>query len=74
MPQLPRAYRAWDLAIRLVFYEEGLFTPGGFIHVGCVKEYFETSDVTEQVLHFSSDLSDDEQQELRRAFASDRGL
>jgi hypothetical protein len=53
--------------IRLIFYEEGLFTPGGFIHVGCRKDYFETSDITEQVLHFSSDLKDDEREELRRA-------
>jgi NAD-dependent dihydropyrimidine dehydrogenase PreA subunit len=52
--------------IRLVFYEEGLFTSGGFIHLNCSKAYFETDDVREQVLHFSSDLGSDEREALRR--------
>jgi hypothetical protein len=52
--------------IRLVFYEEGLFTAGGFIHINCRSAYFETDDVGEQVLHFSPDLSADEREELRR--------
>jgi len=52
--------------IRLVFYEEGMFTPGGFVHLSCRKDYFETDEVMDQVLHFSSDLSDDDRAELRR--------
>jgi hypothetical protein len=52
--------------IRLVFYEEGLFTAGGFIHLDCSKAYFETDDVREQVLHFSPDLNPDEREVLRR--------
>jgi hypothetical protein len=56
---------AWR--IRLVFYEEGMFTPGGFLHLSCRNEYFETEDVMDQVLHFSSDLSDQERDDLRRA-------
>ena len=56
--------------IRLVFYEEGLFTAGGFIHLSCSSAYFETSDVRDQVLHFSPDLSSDEREELRRGFES----
>jgi hypothetical protein len=56
--------------IRLVFYgEDGLFSPGGFVHLACRKAYFETSDVLDQLLHFSSALSDDEREELRRACA-----
>lgn len=50
--------------IRLVFYEEGLFSPGGFVHLSCRKDYFESDDVLAQVLHFSSDLSADDREEL----------
>jgi len=54
--------------IRLTFYQEGLFSPGGFIHLNCRAAYFETDDVADQVLHFSSDLNAGEREELRRAF------
>ena len=57
--------------IRLVFYEEGRFGPGGFVHLDCRKAYFETNDVLDQVLHFSSALSDAEREELRRACDTD---
>lgn len=53
--------------IRLVFYEEGRFSPGGFVHLDCRKAYFETDDVLEHLLHFSPALSDDERPALRRA-------
>jgi len=52
--------------IRLVFYEEGLFTAGGFIHLNCRDAYFETDNVRDQVLHFSPDLSVEEREELLR--------
>ena len=57
---------AWR--IRLVFFEEGRFSPGGFIHLDCGKDYFEGHDVREPMLHFSPDLSDDERAELSRAY------
>lgn len=53
--------------IRLVFYEEGQFSPGGFVHLDCRKDYFETEDIADPVFHFSPDLSDDEREELKRA-------
>ena len=52
--------------IRLVFYEDGLFTAGGFVHLTCCNAYFEAGDVREHVLHFSPALSPDEREELRR--------
>jgi len=55
--------------IRLVFYEEGRFAPGGFIHLACRGEYFEGQDPWEAVLHFSPDLSEEDKEELRRAWA-----
>ena len=56
--------------IRLVFYEEGLFTAGGFVHLHCCPEYFETGDILKRVLQFSSDLSAEQLEELKRAFDS----
>jgi len=57
--------------IRLVFYEEGQFSPAGFVHLDCRKAYFETDDIVNQVLHFSSELSDDDREELKRACATE---
>jgi hypothetical protein len=54
--------------IRTVFYEEGRFSPGGYVHLTCRKAYFETDDVLDAVLHFSPALSDEDRQELARAF------
>ena len=54
--------------IRLVFFEEGRFSPGGFIHLACRTAYFEGHDVREPLLHFSPDLDDAEREELARAF------
>ena len=51
--------------IRLVFYEEGLFSSGGFLHPQCSKTYFETDDILARVLHFSSDLGAGQIEELR---------
>lgn len=60
---------AWR--IRLVHYDEGRFSPGGYVHLGCRKAYFETGELVEQVLHFSAALSELEREELRRACAAD---
>jgi hypothetical protein len=57
--------------IRIVFYEEGRFAPGGYVHLGCRTAYFETDEVLEPVLHFSPTLSETERAELIRAFDTD---
>jgi hypothetical protein len=59
---------AWR--IRLVFYEDGRFSPGGFVHLQCRADYFEISDVLEHALHFSPGLTPDDTEELKRAFGS----
>ena len=56
--------------IRLVFWEEGRFAPGGFVHLECRKAYFETDDILDRVLRFSRDLGADEREELKRAFGA----
>jgi hypothetical protein len=61
----PIARGSWR--IRLVFFEEGRFAPGGFVHLDCRKAYFETDDVLDRLLHFSRDLSADEREQLTRA-------
>ena len=61
---IPRG--AWR--IRLVFYEEGQFSPSGFIHFDCRAAYFEADLAVDQVLHFSTGLSDADREELRRLF------
>ena len=58
--------------IRVVFYEEGRFAPGGYVHLGCRTAYFETDEVLEPVLRFSPALSETERAELIRAFDTER--
>jgi hypothetical protein len=59
-----------DWRIRLVFYEEGRFSPGGFVHLACRDSYFETGDILPALLHFSPDLTDEERGELTRLCAA----
>jgi hypothetical protein len=53
--------------LRLVFYEEGRFSPSGFVHLRCREPYFETKDVLAPALHFNPDLTDEDRADLRRA-------
>ena len=55
--------------IRLVFHEEGVFSPGGYVHLACRAGYFETADLAEHVLHFSGALDPQEREALRAALA-----
>jgi hypothetical protein len=56
--------------IRIVFYEEGRFAPGGYLHLGCRSAYFGTAEVLEPVLRFSPALNEAERVELSGAFES----
>ena len=62
---------AWR--VRLVFFEEGRFMPGGNVHLECREAYFETGDILSPVLHFSPALSADERGDLTRALGSSPG-
>ena len=53
--------------IRLVFHEEGTFSPGGFIHLACRKAYFEHDDIAGPLLHFSGKLDEEGRRVLRQA-------
>ena len=64
----PIAKGTWR--IRIVYYEEGRFTPGGFVHLACRVAYFETADVLEPLLHFSPDLTEADRAELVSALGA----
>ena len=67
--QQPIERGAWR--IRLVFFEEGRFVPGGYVHLDCRGNHFEGHFVLAPVLHFSSDLSDEERAEIARLCGSE---
>ena len=50
--------------IRLVYFEEGMFSPGGFIHAACGSAYFENHDFCDHVLHFSRNLTDEDREDF----------
>lgn len=54
--------------IRLVFFEDGHFSPGGYVHLACRLAYFGIDDILERLLHFSRELSADERAALRGEF------
>lgn len=54
---------AWRIA--LVFYEDGRFSPSGFIHVKCARVYLETSDILPRIQHFSPTLTTTDIDEIR---------
>jgi hypothetical protein len=53
--------------VRLTFFEDGRFAPGGFVHLSCAATYFETGDLLDRLLHFSPDLPADDRLELERS-------
>ena len=66
--RIPRG--AWR--IRLVFFEEGRFSPAGYVHLACHPAYFEGHAVLEPMLHFSGALTDADRDELRNLLAAPR--
>lgn len=56
---------AWRIG--LVFYEDGRFSPGGFVHARCAAAYFETTDILVRLTHFSPALTATDLQDLRDA-------
>lgn len=46
--------------IPLVYFEEGMFNPSGFIHLSCTSEFFETTNVMDRLVFFAKELKEDE--------------
>jgi hypothetical protein len=64
----PIAKGDWRFA--LAFYEDGRFSPSGYIHANCAAPYLETTDVEARIRHFSPSLSDADVVEIRDAMAA----
>jgi poly [ADP-ribose] polymerase len=58
-----------QLRIRLVYYEEGVFSPSGNLHLSCARDYFETdpAGLVERIAHFSESPGEEDRRELERA-------
>jgi predicted RNA-binding protein len=54
---------AWRIALQ--YFEDGRFSPSGFIHVTCAKEYLETTDIFGRLKHFSPELTEADVNEIR---------
>ena|SRR6185295_3680548 len=54
---------AWRIA--LVFYEEGRFSPAGYVHLGCCRAYFDTTDVLPRLRRFSPNLREEDVPDLQ---------
>jgi hypothetical protein len=59
---------AWRIA--LVFYEDGRFSPSGFIHVRCAPAYLETADIMPRLRHFSPALTAGDFDEIQAELAA----
>lgn len=56
--------------IRLAFFEDGRFTPGGFLHPSCATDYLGTSELLERLLCFSAELGPEERTSVAEALES----
>jgi hypothetical protein len=54
----------------LVFFEEYRFSPGGYVHAQCARNYFETTDLHDRIRHFSPQLGEGELAEVAAALAA----
>jgi hypothetical protein len=53
--------------IGLAFYEDGRFSPSGFIHIACAPGYLETTVILPRLKHFSPQLTDADLKEVEGA-------
>jgi len=51
--------------VPLVYWEEGRFSPSGFIHVRCSRAYFETVDILPRARRFSGELGEDDLRQIQ---------
>lgn len=60
---------AWRVA--LVYYEDGRFSPSGFVHLRCVPAYLETADIVDRLRHFSPALTADDLRQIAAELSGD---
>jgi hypothetical protein len=54
----------------LVFFEDYRFSPGGYVHARCARNYFETTELLDRVRHFSPELREADIAEIAAAIAA----
>lgn len=54
----------------LVFFEDYRFSPGGYLHARCAREYFETTELLDRIRHFSPELREVDITEVAAAIAA----
>ena len=47
---------AWRIALTFYDEEEGRFSPGGFLHVKCARDYFGTAELRDRLEYFTPEL------------------
>lgn len=63
----PIEKQSWRLG--LLFWQDGRFSPSGFLHPGCVATYLGTPNVMDRVRYFTPDLSDGDASDVAQAIA-----
>jgi hypothetical protein len=61
---------AWRIS--LLFWQDGRFSPSGFIHVTCAMAHLGTSDILDRLRHFGPMLTDDEAADVGRGLEAGR--
>lgn len=64
----PIAKDVWRIS--LLFWQDGRFSPAGFVHAGCAGAYFGTTAMLDRVRHFTSALTDADAAELQAAMGT----
>jgi hypothetical protein len=64
----PIAKDTWRIA--LVFYEDGRFSPSGYIHLTCAPPYLEATDIVDRLRQFSPERTDEEWGEIGRVLGT----
>jgi hypothetical protein len=75
----PIAKDSWRIV--LVFYEEGRFSPAGFVHLRCAPAYFETgptdgpgtAGIVSRVRHFARGLGEEDLKEIAGGLGAGTG-
>jgi len=61
-----------DWRLSLVFFEDYRFSPGGYVHAVCARDYFETIELFERIRHFSPALSEHDIEQIAAAMSAGR--
>ena len=61
----PIAKDSWRIS--LLYYEDGRFSPSGYVHPQCAAAYFETAAIMSRVKRFSPALRDEDLAEIQQA-------